>query len=99
MSTPQRLSRNYTLNDNTSQAYALFTELLNCSLLFNNNFFVANGVVKAGEALDDIKEKANLRSPHLIYCTNLRKHCATIAQVNVHCSANKKCVVYIQNSI
>uniref|UniRef100_A0A8W8MSU3 Uncharacterized protein n=1 Tax=Magallana gigas TaxID=29159 RepID=A0A8W8MSU3_MAGGI len=41
----------------------------------------ANGVVKAGEALDDIKEKANLRSPHLIYCTNLRKHCATIAQV------------------
>lgn len=41
----------------------------------------ANGVVKAGEALDDIKEIANLRSPHLIYCTNLRKHCATIAQV------------------
>lgn len=70
-----------------------------CFLLFNNKFFVANGVVKAGEALDDIKEKANLRSPHLIYCTNLRKHCATIAQVNVHCSANKKCVVYIQNSI
>lgn len=72
-----------------------------CSLLFNNicSLFVANGVVKAGEALDDIKEKGNLRFPHLIYCTNLRKHCATIAQVNVHCSANKKYVVYIQNSI
>ena len=40
--------------------------------------------MKAGEALDEIKERASLKSPHLIYCTNLRKHCATIAQVKMN---------------
>lgn len=70
-----------------------------CFFLFNNNFFVVNGVVKAGEVLDDIKEKVNLRFLYFIYCINLRKYCAIIVQVNVYCSVNKKCVVYIQNSI
>ncbi|XP_033757856.1 uncharacterized protein LOC117340214 [Pecten maximus] len=57
-----------------------------CSIQAENLFMFANkstGVVRAGDALNEIKERlgSKLKHPKRLLATNFRKHTATIAQV------------------
>lgn len=45
--------------------------------------WLALDVVRAGDSLEQLKTQCgSLKYPERIYATNLRKHCATIAQVS-----------------
>ena len=61
-----------------------------CGINTNNKYFFANSVLnhlRGCDALRDLVEKChvtyNLKKPHLIRSTNLRKHVATVAQILV----------------
>lgn len=49
-----------------------------------NTYLFANtalNVVRAGDSLDELKRECDLKFPERLLATNLRKYCATIAQV------------------